>query len=101
MSTYAWSCLACRARNLPAHDACQERGCPARATMAQIEAARQGANGSDELSSGSISVRQSAGWALLAFGGFVALCAPDELLQFAGVGLALLGIFLLTRLYAA
>ena len=41
MTPYAWSCLACEASNTPASAACHRCGCPAQATHAQVERARQ------------------------------------------------------------
>ena len=40
MKPYAWSCLACEVTNPPGSATCGRCGCPARATRAQIEAAR-------------------------------------------------------------
>jgi hypothetical protein len=41
MTRYAWSCLACEAPNLPGSVTCGRCGCPAQATSAQVESARQ------------------------------------------------------------
>jgi hypothetical protein len=41
MTPYAWSCLACEAANLPGSATCGRCGCPAQATSAQVERARQ------------------------------------------------------------
>ena len=41
MTPYAWSCLACEASNAPGCAACGRCGCPAQATRAQVERARQ------------------------------------------------------------
>ena len=41
MKPYAWSYLACEASNPPDSMACSRCGCPARATSAQLDVARQ------------------------------------------------------------
>jgi hypothetical protein len=41
MNSYAWSCLACEAVNPPDSTKCSRCGCPARATSARVDAARQ------------------------------------------------------------
>lgn len=41
MPHYAWSCLACEASNPPVSTSCGRCGCPAQATSAQVESARQ------------------------------------------------------------
>ncbi len=41
MKPYAWSCLACDATNPPGSARCERCGCPAQATRAQVESARQ------------------------------------------------------------
>ena len=40
MKPYAWSCFACEASNPPDSAKCSRCACPARATSAQVEAAR-------------------------------------------------------------
>jgi hypothetical protein len=40
MKPYSWSCLACEASNRPESEQCARCGCPARATSAQVETAR-------------------------------------------------------------
>ena len=42
MTSYPWSCLACEASNPADSTTCRTCDCPARATRAQVEAARQG-----------------------------------------------------------
>ena len=41
MKSYAWSCLACEASNAADASACSVCGCPARATSAEVDRARQ------------------------------------------------------------
>ena len=41
MTPYPWSCLACEASNPADRTTCRTCDCPARATRAQVEAARQ------------------------------------------------------------
>ena len=40
MKPYTWSCLACEASNTPDSLKCARCGCPAQATFAQVESAR-------------------------------------------------------------
>ena len=40
MKPYSWSCLACEETNAAGRSSCARCGCPAQATSAQVEAAR-------------------------------------------------------------
>jgi hypothetical protein len=41
MKPYSWTCFACEASNPPTSIKCSRCGCPARATSAQVESARE------------------------------------------------------------
>ena len=82
MSTYAWTCLACTQTNPAASVACSRCGCPAQATSAQVETARN-------------MWRRRAGLPAVIAPDPVALLAELPLLLIAAAGLLLFGALML------